>query len=150
MKLWIVICFNVIITRSQNILILFRTKTSKIRSCRHGSFQCRFWCYGFDVCLYHCRTSKNLMICHRSFYEKKSIFADGNWNNVPKNTKTKTSDATIQIVVGKQSEANFYLKLLFSQPYDKPSMNFDIDNFLVQAYSRQFKELNKSSGKLSA
>ena len=25
-------------------------------------------------------------------------------------------------------------------------MNFDIDNFLVQAYSRQFKELNKSTG----
>ncbi len=26
-------------------------------------------------------------------------------------------------------------------------MNFDIDNFLVQSYSRQFKELNKSTGK---
>ena len=39
--------------------------------------------------------------------------------------------------------------LIYSQPYDKPSMNFDIDNFLVQAYSRQFKELNKSSGKFT-
>ena len=26
-------------------------------------------------------------------------------------------------------------------------MNFDIDNFLVQAYAKQFKDLNKSTGK---
>ena len=25
-------------------------------------------------------------------------------------------------------------------------MNFDIDNFLVQAYAKQFKDLNKSTG----
>ena len=30
--------------------------------------------------------------------------------------------------------------------YQKPSMNFDIDNFLVQAYAKQFKDLNKSTG----